>query len=132
MRFLSLLASATLFGGMILFSFGFAPLVFKKFDVGEAERLLQQAFPRYYLFVLAIAALAQPSCYQLISPPPWFWRPSPAFVNFSEKTRFSPFFELSISTVDSAADGRSCSQRFKCSEDKSLQLGLSFIDPGAS
>ena len=57
MRFLSLLASATLFGGMILFSFGFAPLVFKTLDVGEAGRMLRQAFPWYYLFVLAIAAL---------------------------------------------------------------------------
>ena len=58
MRFLPLLASATLFGGMILFSFGFAPLVFKTLDVGEAGRMLRQAFPWYYLFVLAIAALS--------------------------------------------------------------------------
>lgn len=57
MRFLSLLASATLFGGMMLFSFGFAPLVFKTLDVGEAGRMLRQAFPWYYLFVLVIAAL---------------------------------------------------------------------------
>lgn len=57
MRFLSLLASATLLGGMMLFSFGFAPLVFKTLDVGEAGRMLRQAFPWYYLFVLAIAAL---------------------------------------------------------------------------
>ena len=57
MRFLSLLASATLFGGMMLFSFGFAPLVFKTLDVGEAGRMLRQAFPWYYLFVLLLAAL---------------------------------------------------------------------------
>ena len=57
MRFLSLLATATLFGGMILFSFWFAPLVFKTLDVGEAGRMLRRAFPWYYLFVLAIAAL---------------------------------------------------------------------------
>ena len=57
MRFLSLLASATLFGGMMLFSFGFAPLVFKTLDVGEAGRMLRQAFPWYYLFVLLFAAL---------------------------------------------------------------------------
>ena len=42
---------------MMLFSFGFAPLVFKTLDVGEAGRMLRQAFPWYYLFVLAIATL---------------------------------------------------------------------------
>lgn len=57
MKFLSLLASATLFSGMMLFSFGFAPLVFKTLDVGEAGRMLRLAFPWYYLFVFAIAAL---------------------------------------------------------------------------
>ncbi len=57
MRFLSLLVSATLFGGMMLFSFGFAPLVFKTLDASEAGQMLRQAFPSYYLFVLLFAAL---------------------------------------------------------------------------
>ena len=41
----------------MLFSFGFAPLVFKALDAGEAGRMLRQAFPWYYLFVLLLAAL---------------------------------------------------------------------------
>lgn len=58
MRFLALLAASTLFGGMMLYSFGFAPLVFKTLAIDEAGRMLRRAFPWYYLFVLATAVVA--------------------------------------------------------------------------
>lgn len=58
MEFLALLATAALFGGMILYSFGFAPLVFRSFPAEEAGRFIRLAFPWYYLFVIACAALA--------------------------------------------------------------------------
>lgn len=54
----SLLVCAALFGGMLLFSFGFAPFVFAVQPPDEAGRMLRAAFPRYYLFVLACAAVA--------------------------------------------------------------------------
>ncbi len=54
----ALLATALLFGGMTLYSFGFAPLVFSALPADVAGKLLRQAFPHYYLFVLATAALA--------------------------------------------------------------------------
>jgi len=57
MTFLALLASSTLFGGMVLYSFGFAPLVFKNLAADEAGRMLRRAFPWYYLFVLASSAV---------------------------------------------------------------------------
>ena len=56
--YLALLATAALFGGMALYSFGFAPLVFRSFAAEEAGRFIRLAFPWYYLFVIACSALA--------------------------------------------------------------------------
>jgi uncharacterized membrane protein YhaH (DUF805 family) len=58
MRFPALLASATLFGGMMIYSFGLAPLVFKTLSVDEAGRMLRQAFSWYYLFIVGCAVIA--------------------------------------------------------------------------
>jgi hypothetical protein len=57
-QYLALLATATLFGGMVLYSFGVAPFVFRSFPAEEAGRVIRLAFPWYYLFVIAVAALA--------------------------------------------------------------------------
>jgi hypothetical protein len=56
--FAALLLVATLFGGMVLYSFGFAPLVFNTLDAATAGRMLRTAFPWYYLFVIVAAGLA--------------------------------------------------------------------------
>jgi hypothetical protein len=56
--YLALLAAAALFGGMLLFSFGVAPLVFRSFPAEEAGRVIRLAFSWYYLFVIATSALA--------------------------------------------------------------------------
>lgn len=56
--FLALLATAILFGGMVLYSFGVAPFVFRSFPAEEAGRVIRLAFPWYYLFVIVVAALA--------------------------------------------------------------------------
>ena len=58
MVLIALFAAAALFGGMLLYSFGFAPLVFSKLPVAEASRLLREAFPFYYLFVIGTALVA--------------------------------------------------------------------------
>jgi hypothetical protein len=55
--YFALLATATLFGGMVLFSFGVAPLVFRFFPAEEAGRVIRLAFPWYYAFVIACSAL---------------------------------------------------------------------------
>ena len=54
---LALLVSALLFGGMTLFSFGFAAFLFGNLAAAEAGRLLRRAFPPFYLWVIATAAL---------------------------------------------------------------------------
>lgn len=58
MTLAALLLTALLFGGMALYSFGFAPLVFSQLPPDSAGRVLRGAFPWYYLFVLGTAALA--------------------------------------------------------------------------
>jgi hypothetical protein len=56
-EFCALLLMSTLFGGMMLYSFGFAPMVFSALPAEDAGRFIRAAFPWYYLFVIATAAL---------------------------------------------------------------------------
>ncbi|WP_305682938.1 DUF4149 domain-containing protein [Bosea sp. (in: a-proteobacteria)] len=58
MQTAALLTVALLFGGMVLFSFGFAAILFSTLSAGEAGRVLRRAFPHFYLFVMATAAAA--------------------------------------------------------------------------
>jgi hypothetical protein len=55
---LAILATALLFGGMTLYSFGFAAVLFKSLPAPAAGATLRLAFPWFYLFVVATAALA--------------------------------------------------------------------------
>lgn len=55
---LSLLVTALLFGGMVLYSFGFAAFVFNALPPETAGPLIRRAFPHFYLFVLASSAIA--------------------------------------------------------------------------
>ncbi|MGL4440814.1 MAG: DUF4149 domain-containing protein [Bosea sp. (in: a-proteobacteria)] len=54
----ALLTTSLLFGGMTLYSFGFAPLVFSAMPADAAGKLLRQAFPHYYIFVFVTAVAA--------------------------------------------------------------------------
>jgi len=56
-EFAALLLVSALFGGMMLYSFGFAPMVFSALPAEEAGRFIRAAFPWYYLFVIATAGL---------------------------------------------------------------------------
>ncbi|MEL6966566.1 MAG: DUF4149 domain-containing protein [Pseudomonadota bacterium] len=58
MSILALLLNATLFGGMVFFSFGFAPVLFKQLPMEQVRPLLRGTFPFYYLAVIALAAFA--------------------------------------------------------------------------
>lgn len=58
MTIIALLATSLLFGGMTLYSFGFAPLVFSVLPMDVAGKLLRHAFPYYYLFVIIISIAA--------------------------------------------------------------------------
>jgi hypothetical protein len=54
----SLLVAAFLFGGMLLFSAGFAAFLFKYLPPADVRMLLRKAFPPFYLFVILSSGLA--------------------------------------------------------------------------
>ena len=54
---LALLSTALLFGGTVLFSFGFAAFVFTSLPAETAGPLIRKAFPHFYLFVFFTSAL---------------------------------------------------------------------------
>ena len=55
---LAVLTPALLFGGMTLYSFGFAAFLFTALPSDVAGATLRRAFPAFYLFVIATAAIA--------------------------------------------------------------------------
>ena len=57
MMIAALLAVSTLFGGMIFFSFGFAPVLFKQLPTEKVRPLLRGTFPYYYLVIIVLAAI---------------------------------------------------------------------------
>jgi hypothetical protein len=58
MQMASLLVVALLFGGMLLFSTGFAAFLFKYLPPADVRMLLRKAFPPFYLFVIFSSGLA--------------------------------------------------------------------------
>ena len=54
----ALLATALLFGGMVLYSFGFAAFLFNTLPAAIAGPTIRRAFPHFYLFVIGTAVLA--------------------------------------------------------------------------
>ncbi len=55
---LAVLSTALLFGGMTLYSFGFAAFLFTALPAPVAGQALRKAFPWFYAFVIATAAVA--------------------------------------------------------------------------
>jgi hypothetical protein len=55
---LATLITALLFGGMLLYSFGFAAFLFTALPPDVAGRTIRRAFPLFYLFVLGCSAAA--------------------------------------------------------------------------
>ncbi|MEM6663350.1 MAG: DUF4149 domain-containing protein [Pseudomonadota bacterium] len=58
METMALLATALLFGGMVLYSFGFAAFIFTALPVEVAGPTIRRAFPHFYLFVIAASVVA--------------------------------------------------------------------------
>ncbi|MEM9968739.1 MAG: DUF4149 domain-containing protein [Pseudomonadota bacterium] len=55
---LTLLITAILFGGMVFYSFGFAPVLFAQLSSEQVRPILRGTFPYYYLVVIAVSAVA--------------------------------------------------------------------------
>lgn len=60
----ALLATALLFGGTVLYSFGFAAFLFNALPAETAGPTLRRAFPLFYLFVIGTAVLAAALLYR--------------------------------------------------------------------
>ena len=58
MTTIALLTTALLFGGMTLFTFGFAAVLFTYLPPDTASPLIRKAFPHFYLFVIITSAVA--------------------------------------------------------------------------
>lgn len=58
MLILATLITALLFGGMVLYSFGFDAFLFTALPPEVAGRTIRRAFPMFYLFVLGCSATA--------------------------------------------------------------------------
>lgn len=58
LRMTNLLVVSFLFGGMFLFSGGFAAFLFRYLPPADARMLIRKAFPPFYLFVTASSGLA--------------------------------------------------------------------------
>jgi len=54
----ALLLTACLFGGMVFFSTGFAPVLFKQLELEQVRPLLRGTFPYYYLVIIVLSGLA--------------------------------------------------------------------------
>lgn len=54
----ALLLSAFLFGGMLLYSFGFAAFLFSHLPADDAGTMLRKAFPVFYLWCIVVSGLA--------------------------------------------------------------------------
>jgi Domain of unknown function (DUF4149) len=54
----AILSTALLFGGMTLYSFGFAAFLFHALPAAMAGQVLRRAFPWFYGFVIVTAGLA--------------------------------------------------------------------------
>mgnify|MGYP003978839903 FL=1 len=54
----ALLITAILFGGMVLYSFGFAAFLFSHLPANDAGTILRKAFPVFYLWCIAVALVA--------------------------------------------------------------------------
>lgn len=54
---IALLLSATLLGGMVFYSFGFAPVLFAQLPMERVRPLLRGTFPYYYLAVIGLSAV---------------------------------------------------------------------------
>lgn len=55
---LSVLVTALLFGGMVLYSFGFAAFVFTALPADLAGKTIRKAFPHFYVFVMVTGLVA--------------------------------------------------------------------------
>ena len=98
----ALLLTAFLFGGMLLYSFGFAAFVFTTLQAEQAGRLLREAFPHFYAWCIVTSAAAALSFY--------FVDPLSAGILFFVAVTTIPARQMLMPAINSATDSGNKSQ----------------------
>lgn len=115
---LAVLITALLFGGMTLYSFGFAAFLFTALPAKTAGETLRRAFPWFYVFVMVTAAVAALFW--------WQYRPAFAAVMAAVAATTVPVRQLLMPAINRATDA-GLRQRFKWLHGLSVVITLGHI-----
>ena len=118
MEFVALLLSSLLFGGMTLYSFGFAAFVFSALPPDLSGNTIRQAFPHFYIFVLATSAISATLLY--------FLDPVAAAVMVIISVTTIPTRQILMPAINKASDN-GARRRFKILHSLSVLITLSQI-----
>ena len=111
----ALLLTAFLFGGMLLYSFGFAAFVFTTLPAEQAGRLLREAFPHFYTWCFLTSVAATLTFY--------FVDPLSARILFFVAVLTIPARQILMPAINSATDSGNKS-RFNVLHSASVTLTL--------
>ncbi len=94
----AVLLTAIVFGGMVLYSFGFASFLFKTLPAEDAGSILRKAFPVFYIWCIAVALIA--------AVPLWFVDPLSAWLTITVALTTVPLRQLLMPAINSASDNK--------------------------
>ncbi|WP_435211067.1 DUF4149 domain-containing protein [Luminiphilus sp. nBUS_16] len=94
----AVLLTAIVFGGMVLYSFGFAAFLFKTLPAEDAGSILREAFPVFYVWCIAVALIA--------AVPLWFVDPLSAWLTITVALTTVPLRQLLMPAINSASDNK--------------------------
>lgn len=115
---LSLLIVALLFGGSVLYSFGFAAALFSTLPAEQAGSTLRRVFPHFYLFVMVTSAIAAVLL--------WASNPMSAYLLAAIAISTLPTRQLLMPAINAATDAGNKS-RFKALHGLSVVVTLIHI-----
>lgn len=115
---LSLLIVALLFGGSVLYSFGFAAALFSTLPAEQAGSTLRRVFPHFYLFVMVTSAIAAALL--------WASNPLSAYLLAAIAISTLPTRQLLMPAINAATDAGNKS-RFKALHGLSVVVTLIHI-----
>ena len=118
MEFVALLLISLLFGGMTLYSFGFAAFIFSALPPDLSGNTIRQAFPHFYIFVLATSAISATLLY--------FLDPVAAAVMVIISVTTIPTRQILMPAINKASDS-GARRKFKILHSLSVLITLSQI-----
>ncbi|MEE4202372.1 MAG: DUF4149 domain-containing protein [Halieaceae bacterium] len=118
LEIITLLLTAFLFGGTVLFSFAFAAFLFTHLPPAEAGKLLRSAFPHFYLWCMLTSGIAAI---------PFYWvNPIGTYLLFMVAATTLPARQILMPAINAATD-RDDQRRFKQLHGLSVAVTLGHI-----